>query len=62
MSKKKNLNNLYFEYIAKSYVKLYGSELDKEALSEEVQAFEQPKRPVINSKEGEGSKRFVSFF
>lgn len=59
MSKRKNLDNLDFEYIAKSYVKIYGSELDKEVFSEEVQAFEQPKRPEINSKAGEGGKRSV---
>lgn len=50
MSKRNNLKNSEFEYIARSYVKQYGEMLEKENLSEDVQGLKQPKMPEIKAK------------
>ena len=50
MSRRNNLKNSEFEYIARSYVKQYGEMLEKENLSEDVQGLKQPKMPEIKAK------------
>ena len=47
MSGKRDFDNSEFKIIAKRYVSIYGETLEKEALSEEVQALKQPEMPDL---------------
>ena len=61
MSGKRDFDNSEFKIIAKRYVSIYGETLEKEALSEEVQALKQPEMPDLGRAKKKDSVKVAKY-
>ncbi|MBR5786893.1 MAG: hypothetical protein IKY41_09390 [Clostridia bacterium] len=61
MSGKRDFDNSEFKIIAKRYVSIYGETLEKEALSEEVQALKQPEMPDLGRAKKKNSVKVAKY-